>query len=261
MAGMLFQERTRAESFGRVAELYDRARPSYPPELIDALLEGAPRHVLDIGCGTGIAGALLAQRGCEVLGVEVDERMAKLALARGLSVEVGAFEQWEAHARRFELAMCAQAWHWIDPRVGIAKLAGVLTEHGRIALFWNFGDLPAEVAERLGPIYARMEPELENYSALLGHYRGRTENALAQVSASGLFTDVGERSFGWRRRYTTAGWLDFLQTHSDHQTLPPERRERLLGAIAAALEDLGGSFEMHYAAMLVSARRAAQLTR
>ena len=57
------EDRERAESFGAVAELYDRARPSYPEALIDALLAGGAERVLDVGCGTGIAGALLAARG------------------------------------------------------------------------------------------------------------------------------------------------------------------------------------------------------
>ena len=38
MGSMLHANRLRAESFGAVAELYDRARPSYPPELVAALL-------------------------------------------------------------------------------------------------------------------------------------------------------------------------------------------------------------------------------
>jgi predicted RNA methylase len=90
---MLFDDRTRAESFGAVAELYDRARPSYPPELIDTLLEDAPRHVLDVGCGTGIASTLLAAGGADVLGIEVDARMAEVARTKGLAVEVSSFEQ------------------------------------------------------------------------------------------------------------------------------------------------------------------------
>ena len=155
---MLFNERARAESFGNVAELYDRARPSYPPALIDALLESRPRRVLDVGCGTGIAGALLAARGCKVLGVEVDPRMAALARRRGLNVEVAALEQWDAAERKFDLAICAQAWHWIEPRAGLARIAQVLPAGARIGLFWNFGDLPETVAARLGPIYARLEP-------------------------------------------------------------------------------------------------------
>jgi protein-L-isoaspartate O-methyltransferase len=60
---MLFEDRARAESFGAAAALYDRARPSHPSALIEALIADGSRRVLDIGCGTGIASALLAERG------------------------------------------------------------------------------------------------------------------------------------------------------------------------------------------------------
>ena len=52
---MLFEDRSRAESFGNVAQLYDRARPRYPPQLVEWLLSDGARRVLDVGCGTGIA--------------------------------------------------------------------------------------------------------------------------------------------------------------------------------------------------------------
>lgn len=252
---MLYEDRSRAESFGNVAELYDRARPSYPPALVQELLAGDPHDVLDIACGTGIAGALFAARGCAVLGVELDARMAALARARGLHVEVAPFEAWQPRGRRFELAICAQAWHWLTPREALAKAATALVPGAQLGVFWNFGDPPPELAERLRPIYARLEPELENYSVLLGHYEGRIEGALDGVRAAADFADVRTRRFEWRRRYDTAGWLDFLQTHSDHQTLAPERLRRLLDAVAGAIDELGGAFEMSYATMLVSARR------
>jgi predicted TPR repeat methyltransferase len=89
---MLFEDRARAESFGVTAALYDQARPAYPPALVDALIADGSRRVLDVGCGTGIASALLADRGCTVLGVEVDARMAEVARAKGIEVEVGRFE-------------------------------------------------------------------------------------------------------------------------------------------------------------------------
>jgi SAM-dependent methyltransferase len=252
---MLFQDRSRAESFGAVAELYDRARPSYPSALVDALLTGDPRRVLDIGCGTGIAAALLAERGCDVLGVEIDERMAQVARARGIDVEVARFEQWNARGRRFDLAVCAQAWHWIDPVAGAQKAATVLGRAGRLGLFWNFGTPPAEVAELFGPIYARLAPGVESYSVLLGGQDARAETAVAGIAASERF-DVAEVSaFSWRRTHDTDGWLALLQTHSDHQTLPPDRRKRLLAEIGEAVESVGGSFEMPYEAILVSARR------
>jgi SAM-dependent methyltransferase len=252
---MLFEERQLAESFGNVAELYDRARPSYPPALVDALLADEPRTVLDIACGTGIAGALLAARGCDVLGVELDARMAELARARGLAVEVAPFEAWEPAGRSFELAICAQAWHWLQPRAALAKAAAVLPSGAQLSMFWNFGDPPADVAARLRPIYAELEPELENYSVLLGHYEGRIEGALSAISHEHDFERARTREFAWSRRYDTAGWLDFLRTHSDHQTLPAKRQQRLLDAVAQALDELGGSFEMPYTTKLVSARR------
>jgi len=252
---MLFEERTRAESFGTVADLYDRARPSYPPALFDALLAGSQPDVLDVGCGTGIASALLAARGATVLGVEIDERMAKLARRRGIEVEVASFERWQANGRDFDLLTSAQAWHWIDPHAGAAKAAEVLREHGRICLFWNFGDPPPHLAQRLGPIYARLEPALENYSVLLGHHGDHAERARSDLTAVGCFRDAEIHLFPWQESYATDAWLEFLLTHSDHQTLPPQRRERLMSEVGEAIEAIGGSFEMRYETLLVSAQR------
>jgi SAM-dependent methyltransferase len=255
MARMLFQERQRAESFGAVADLYDRVRPSYPSALVDALVRERPRRVLDIGCGTGIAGALLDARNCEVLGVEVDERMARIARARGLRVEISSFERWDARGRTFELAISAQAWHWIDPVAGAQKAAAALQEGARIGVFWNFGHPPPEITDLFAPIYARVAPGVEGYSVLLGNNDARAEATVAGLAECKRFTPAEVSKFRWSRSQATADWLQNLQTHSDHLALPARQRERLLAAIGEAVDSLGGSFEMSYEAVLVSARR------
>ncbi|HXP37412.1 MAG TPA: methyltransferase domain-containing protein [Solirubrobacteraceae bacterium] len=252
---MLYENRSRAESFGAVAELYDRARPSYPPELIDALLAGGAQRVLDVGCGTGIAAALLAARGCELLGVEIDERMAEIARTRGLEVEVAQFEHWDARGRTFELLTSAQAWHWIDPLAGAQRAASVLEPGGRVGLFWNFGSPPAEVLALLNPIYERHAPGLGRGSVLLGGADARAQAAVAGIASAGEFAAAEVDTFAWSKAHVTAGWLELLQTHSDHQTLPAEQRERLLQAVGEAIDSLGGSFELPYEAILVSAQR------
>ena len=115
LVSALHADRGRAESFGQEAERYDRARPGYPAALVDALVADGPRDVLDVGCGTGIAARALQARGCRVLGVEPDARMATLARGHGVAVEEAAFEHWDDAGRRFDLVACGQAWHWVDP--------------------------------------------------------------------------------------------------------------------------------------------------
>src|SRR6478672_8815434 len=110
----------RATIFGAEAERYDRTRPGYPAELVDPLVPRAAMSVLDVGCGTGIASRLFAQRGCSVLGVEADARMAAVARARGTEVEIARFEDWDARGREFDVVVSAQAWHWVDSVAGPA---------------------------------------------------------------------------------------------------------------------------------------------
>ncbi len=252
---MLYEDRSRAESFGAIAELYDRVRPSYPSALVDALLVDTPRSALDVGCGTGIAAALLAERGCDVLGVEVDERMAQVARSRGIAVEIAHFEGWDARRRTFDLIVSGQAWHWIDPVAGAQRAATALRSGGRLAVFWNFGSPPAQAARLFGPIYARLAPGVESYSVLLGGQDARAETAVAGIAASERFDAAELSTFKWTRTHDTAGWLALLQTHSDHQALAPAVRERLLAEIGEAVDSLGGSFAMPYEAVLVTARR------
>src|SRR3954468_24825965 len=94
---------------------YDRCRRTCPEPPIDALLGPRPEglDVLDVGCGTGIASRLMAERGVSVLGVEVAPRMAEIARSHGIDVEIGAFEDWKPAGRTFDRVISAQAWHWL----------------------------------------------------------------------------------------------------------------------------------------------------
>src|SRR5581483_3936118 len=77
--GRMAVERERAKLFDREAERYDRTRPAYPDELIDDVLGPTPEGlaVLDVACGSGIASRQMIARGAQVMGVDLNEGMAR----------------------------------------------------------------------------------------------------------------------------------------------------------------------------------------
>jgi SAM-dependent methyltransferase len=242
----------RAGSFGEDAEAYDRARPGYPPALADFLAAGGGIDVLDVGCGTGKLGRLLAERGCVVLGVEHDERMAEVARRHGLDVEVAAFESWDDGGRRFDLVASAQAWHWIEPAVGPAKAAEVLRPGGRLAVIWNLIAHEPAMRAALDAAYERHMPGLAS-SVVLG--LDVVDEGLAGVDETGAFGPQSVRRDVWEHTYTSAEWLDQLPTHSDHRILAPDVRAALLGAIGAAIDANGGYLTVTYTTLCITATR------
>jgi SAM-dependent methyltransferase len=249
----------RALSFGANAALYDRARPSYPAELVDALLVETAQSVLDVGCGTGKAGRLFAARGCEVLGVEPDAAMAAVARTHGLTVEVSPFEEWDPAGRRFDLAICAQAWHWLDHARAVPKLAEVLAPGGRFAALWNFGAPADKTTPLLDAAYAEHAPELARATPFArGAYPDRVDESderWSDLDETPGFSPPERILVEWHQTYSRAEWIDQLRTYSDHALLPAETRERLLAAIGAILDEQGGALDVNYRAFALVVRR------
>ena len=252
---LLNKNMNRAQTFGEDAQQYDRARPGYPVALIDDLLHGDPEVVLDVGSGTGIASRLLAARGCHVLCVEPDARMAAVGRIYGLRVEEASFEKWEPDSRLFDLLISAQAWHWVDPRLGSAKAATALKPDARIALFWNVGHLPLKLKGAFEEVYARISPGFGKDSILLGNAGERFETSARALQSTGAFQDVELKFFTESREYTTQQWVDQFHTHSEYRSLSLKQRLLLLEAIASIIDDEGGQFIMNYETVLVSGKR------
>jgi SAM-dependent methyltransferase len=248
-----------AESFGADAARYDRARPGYPEAMVGQIVAESPGlDVVDAGCGTGISARLFQAAGCRVLGVDPDPRMAELARGSGLAVEVAKFEEWDAAGRTFDAVVAGQAWHWVNMPAGAAKAAAVLRPGGRLAVFWNAADPPAELREAFGAVYQRVVPDSPMAAGFWSRPASVQYLAMCDTAADGMrqaeaFGDPQTWRFDWSRPYTRAQWLDQVPTFGGHGLLPPDVQAELLAGIGAAVDAVGGAFTMDYATLVATA--------
>jgi SAM-dependent methyltransferase len=246
----LHLDRARAESFGSIAEQYDRYRPAAPSALIDALATSRPAQALDVACGTGQVAVALASRGLSVLGVELDPRMAAIARSRGIDVEVGAFETWGDRGRAFDLITCGNAWHWIDPVAGVVKAAQLLRVGGTFARFWSFYVLDESILAAFDVIYREHAPDTHP------HGRGPIHgNEGDLVATSDAFSGVEIQTYPWETELTADEWIGLVSTYSDHQRLGPHVLAKLGRALHAAIEARGGSVHAQGRTYSLFARR------
>ncbi|MGW6909796.1 class I SAM-dependent methyltransferase [Streptomyces sp. NPDC054940] len=146
----------RARSFDAAAAQYAANRPSYPPALFDAIEELADRplagaRVVDVGAGTGIATALLRQRGADVLAVEPGDGMAAQFRRSHPDIPIvrGNGNALPLATASADFLTYAQAWHWTDPAHSAPEALRVLRPGGALALWWNSTplDIPWHVAQ------------------------------------------------------------------------------------------------------------------
>lgn len=233
----LYTDRARAESFGAIASDYDRFRPPHSPEMIETLVSAGPRTALDVACGTGKVAAMIASHGVDVLGVEVDERMAAVARTHGITVEIASFEAWEDRGRRFDLLTIGSAWHWIDPEAGTRKAAAVLHPGGTFARFWSYHLLEEPLVSQLDAVYRRVAPDADVHG-----YHRRQRRALIEdvVAQSPEFGAVERRTWETPHTLTADEWVGLCATYSDHQRLTSENRAELFGELREVIAANGG---------------------
>src|SRR6266511_3714255 len=234
------------ETFNQAAELYDRARPGYPPALFDELAVlagiGPACQVLEIGCGTGQATVSLAERGCEIIAVELGAELATVArrnLARfpRADVVVAAFEEWPLPAEPFDTVVAATAWHWLTPSMRVAKAAQALRPGGALATISTHhiaGGSEAFFVE-VQACYERWDPVTP--PGLRLPTAAQIPHDSQELERSGwLFDPAIFRRWEWELPYSTAAYLDVLHTYSGHRALAPAAQQGLLGCIARLID-------------------------
>jgi SAM-dependent methyltransferase len=251
------------ESFESAADGYDAARPAYPEALFDDLVDLArlePRaRLLEIGCGTGNATRPLAERGFEILCVELGQRLAVHARANlegfPVAIEVSPFENWNGGAG-FDLVYSANAWHWLDPELRFRKAHALLRPNGRLAIWGANHAFP----QGFDPFFTEIQEVYDEIGecddgAWPPPPPDEAPDERAAIQASGLFGEVEVRRYLWELRYTADEYIALLDTFSGHLVMKPEARAHLYAEIRRRLgsrED--PSVHRHWSSILHVAR-------
>lgn len=106
---------------------------------LTAFAEIAPRRVLEVGGGQGFFAERLARElGCDVVGIDVSERMVELQRERGIEAQVGDVQSLPFPDGSFD-AVSAQymLYHVPDLARGLSELARVLRPGGRLVAITN----------------------------------------------------------------------------------------------------------------------------
>lgn len=253
------------EIFDEDAQLYDRARPGYPEELLDDLVDlaglGAGSRVLEIGPGTGQATLALAGRGCSVLAVELGASLATTLRRRveGLPVEVsiGSFEDQPLPTDPFDAVAAFTAWHWLTPDLRVTKAHAALRPGGSLVTVTTehvFGGTAPFFADAQR-CYERWDPATEPGLRLLPS--AELPPVVDEVDASELFAPAVRRRYHREVSYSTGGYLEVLSTYSGHRALTADQRTGLLDCIGQLIDTrYGGTVTKRYLYELRVAQRS-----
>jgi SAM-dependent methyltransferase len=251
-------------TFESVAHLYDGRRPALPADLYDTIVElsGVPDggRVLEVGAGTGRATVPMAARGYRITAVELGARLAAI-LRRNLAgypdveVVVADFDTWST-TERFDLILALDAWHWLDPETRTAKAATLLRDGGAAATVFAHhvagGD--TEFFHDTQVFYRRYMPGTPPDLRLT-----EPDDFPSDVFGFGSSPDFEEpvlRRWVTVAEYTTASFIELLETFSSHIALPDADRAALFAGIADLAENrYGGRIRRATLTELCIARR------
>ncbi len=228
-----------AAGFSRAADVYERARPSYPEEAVAWMVErtgvGPGQTIVDVGAGTGKLTRLLTVSGATVVAVEpIPEMRAKI---EGAEVLDGTAEELPLADASADVVTVAQALHWFDLDRALPEIHRVLRDGGRLALFWNMRDLDEpiqhEVEELLAP----------HRTYVIAQQEGTWREPLAR---SPLFEKGEVRRFRYAQLFHEQDLVDRVASTSVVAAMPAVERDALLARVRALTIGLEQPFPFPY---------------
>ncbi len=254
----------RSDSFNEVAEIYDIARPSYPSQLIEDVIEMArlpdSASILDIGTGTGKGTLPFAEKGYAIHCLDPGAKLIAIAsqnmrLYPKVTFETVTFENWDLRPKAFDLAISAQAFHWVNREKGYPKVAQALKEKGYIAFFWNFSLVPDT------PLFQALQETFKKYIlSTVSHSKSSSLESLIKkrenwILNSLCFKELVIKQYPWSINYDAELYLDLLKTQTAYQEFTETEKQDLSNTIRQIINTHGGNVIKPYLSVLFFAQK------
>jgi ubiquinone/menaquinone biosynthesis C-methylase UbiE len=234
-----------AAGFAAAAEVYERARPSYPQDAVDWVVERAGlrpgRLVVDVAAGTGKLTRLLVPSGADVVAVEpVAEMRRKLEeVVPEVEAIAGTAERLPFADASVDVVTVGQAFHWFDHARALPELHRVLRPDGLLVLVWNSRDLDDPLQRELEELLSHVRKGRPVIAQLDRAWREELER-------SSLFAAAEERRFGYAQHLTADELVDRVHSTSFVAAMQPLERDELLVRVRALTVGLAEPFAFPY---------------
>ena len=232
------------------SDIYERARPTYPPEAVDLLVGTAglapDDRVLDLAAGTGKMTRRLIERGLRCVAAEPSPSMRDVfaGVVPGVPLVGATAEHLPLGDHTMDAVVVAQAFHWFDPPAALAETARVLRAGGWLALIWNERDESDPVVSEL--------VRISKWDTMAPYPVGKDFGV--DIDRSALFGPVE------RTRLPFTQWLDLptfvgqVASRSYVQLLPEDQQRALLDEVEEFGASLPQPIAMPYVTDLFCAR-------
>lgn len=247
-----------SDMFNLAADYYDKFRPSYPKEIIIALINEANisslSSILEIGSGSGKATELLVDLNCSICCVDPGADLVARGTERfkeysKVHFNCSRYEEFEAKADFYDMICAFQAFHWVPQPIGFIKCAKELKEAGFLALIWNMyitrdNDL---------------DNELLNISSKYGGFADfvnsekceeRIASVVKKIDDCSLFNEVKVFKHYWENPYTADEYFGFYLTGNSFIQKSDEEKKAAYDEICNLAQKNGGMIIRPYLCVL-----------
>lgn len=236
---------------------YDELISKYPKEIFVDINKYAHSDrnskILEIGSGTGKATErMLDLKFNNITCIELEYELAAYMYRKfngNINIDISSFEEWQGPKYKYDIIICANSFHFLDPKIRINKMKKILKKDGAIALFWTFEKISNnKISEEINNIYEKI-----NYNLFFNNYDFFKENIFRiknEIINKKTFYNFETKNYNWNKLYTVEEYINILNMNDIYYLLDESIKKTLHYDIRNILKGNNNIIKVNYQAIL-----------